>query len=224
MSIKLDENWKQKNNLYKCPFCLTEKVKKGICSHIFLKHTVKGKELLLNENFGNGLNKKSPWSKGLNKETDTRLKNASNKYKKNYKLGKYKKPLGKCLDEEKEVERKKKISLKMMGNRNSKGRGTKILYKGYWLRSTWEFEVAKYLDSNSIKWDYEVTHYKLKGNRTYRPDFFIYDDNNEFKKIIEVKGYWYKNNKEKLEEFLETYEIEVEIWDRSKLKELKLIK
>ena len=36
--IKLNENWKQPNGLYKCPHCGSEHVGKGICSHIWRTH------------------------------------------------------------------------------------------------------------------------------------------------------------------------------------------
>lgn len=62
--------------------------------------------------------------------------------------------------------------------------------KFVWLRSTYEFIYAKWLDNQKIKWDVEVTTYKLKNNVIYRPDFFIYDKDNTLAKIIEIKGFW----------------------------------
>lgn len=70
--------------------------------------------------------------------------------------------------------------------------------KYVWLRSSWEYIYAKWLDFNNIIWDVEVTSYKL-SNSIYRPDFFIYDDNNVLISIVEVKGYW----KDKLYKFNE---------------------
>jgi hypothetical protein len=57
-----------------------------------------------------------------------------------------------------------------------------------WLRSTYEYIFAKWLDKQNIKWDIEKTTYKI-GKIIYRPDFFIYE-NDKLKKIIEIKGYW----------------------------------
>ena len=37
-SIKIKEDWKVKNGLYKCPFCDEVKSKMGIGSHIWRKH------------------------------------------------------------------------------------------------------------------------------------------------------------------------------------------
>lgn len=60
--------------------------------------------------------------------------------------------------------------------------------KYVWLRSTYEFIYAKFLDKNNIKWNVEVKTYQLE-NTTYRPDFFIYKDD-KIEKIVEIKGYW----------------------------------
>ena len=56
-----------------------------------------------------------------------------------------------------------------------------------WLRSTWEYIYAKWLDSQDIKWDYEKTSYKLSNGELYRPDFTIYQD---IEYIVEIKGYY----------------------------------
>lgn len=62
-----------------------------------------------------------------------------------------------------------------------------------WLRSTWEYIFAQWLDRTGHIWDTEVTHYEIKDS-TYRPDFFIYDENENLTKIIELKGYWDNNS------------------------------
>lgn len=70
--------------------------------------------------------------------------------------------------------------------------------KYVWLRSSWEFIYAKWLNNNNINWDVEVCKYKLNDGTLYRPDFFIFDENNNIKYIVEIKGYWknhaYKTN------------------------------
>jgi len=60
--------------------------------------------------------------------------------------------------------------------------------KEVWLRSTWEYIYAKFLDRINESWDVEVREYKL-GKLSYRPDFFIYDKDT-IKKIVEIKGFW----------------------------------
>lgn len=69
-----------------------------------------------------------------------------------------------------------------------------------WLRSTYEFIYAKWLDKQKIIWDVEVKTFKLKSTY-YRPDFFLYDniDNFIIEKIVEIKGYW-KRDVKKLRE------------------------
>jgi len=60
-----------------------------------------------------------------------------------------------------------------------------------WLRSCLEFIYAKWLDEHNIQWKSEVK--TLKGNQeTYRPDFFIYE-NNQLVKVVEVKGNYFDN-------------------------------
>lgn len=62
--------------------------------------------------------------------------------------------------------------------------------KYVWLRSSWEYSYAKWLNKQHINWDVECKSYRLKDNHLYRPDFFIFDDNNNLIKIVEIKGYW----------------------------------
>lgn len=61
--------------------------------------------------------------------------------------------------------------------------------KYVWLRSSWEYIFAKWLNEKNIIWDVEVKTYKF-DNTTYRPDFFIFDENGNIKCIVEIKGYW----------------------------------
>lgn len=62
--------------------------------------------------------------------------------------------------------------------------------KYVWLRSSWEYIYAKFLDKINANWDVEVDVYKLSDNTSYRPDFYIYDENWNLKKIVEIKGYF----------------------------------
>lgn len=85
--------------------------------------------------------------------------------------------------------------------------------KYVWLRSSWEYIYAKWLDTNNYKWDVEVMTYDM-GDYTYRPDFFIYDEN-DIVKIIEVKGYW-KDKLFKFNELKEKLNIDVVLVDKIK--------
>jgi hypothetical protein len=64
----------------------------------------------------------------------------------------------------------------------------KSLQKYVWLRSTYEYIYAKWLDKQKVIWDVEVKTYNMNGI-LYRPDFFIYS-NYELIKIVEIKGFW----------------------------------
>jgi len=81
-------------------------------------------------------------------------------------------------------------------NRNTTSRGIQGYYfnesiKRYvWLRSSWEYIYAKWLNEKKILWDIECNIFKLDNNLIYRPDFFIFDENNKIKSIVEIKGYW----------------------------------
>ena len=98
---------------------------------------------------------------------------------------------GKANTEQKEIERKRKLSewAKVSGNGGYKpgsGRGKKGWYKGFFCDSSWELAFLVYnLDHNvSISRCKEVRHYEHNGrNKKYYPDFVV--DN----KIIEIKGY-----------------------------------
>ena len=87
---------------------------------------------------------------------------------------------------------------------NSTKRGIQGYYwnsskqKYVWLRSSWEFIYAKWLNAQqNIIWDVECQQYNL-GITSYRPDFFIYNDENILTSIVEVKGFW-KNRLYKVE-------------------------
>lgn len=58
-----------------------------------------------------------------------------------------------------------------------------------WLRSTYEYIYAKWLDRTHHVWDTEVTQYSLANGEKYRPDFFIYEMG-QLTKVIEIKGYF----------------------------------
>uniref|UniRef100_A0A6M3JWQ5 Putative capsid protein n=1 Tax=viral metagenome TaxID=1070528 RepID=A0A6M3JWQ5_9ZZZZ len=72
-----------------------------------------------------------------------------------------------------------------------------------YLRSSWEYVFAKWLDNHNIDWKYEYKQYKLSNGETYRPDFFIFKDG-ELKMIIEIKGY-YKDREHKIDVFRKDY-------------------
>ncbi|WCK57106.1 hypothetical protein PP175_28365 (plasmid) [Aneurinibacillus sp. Ricciae_BoGa-3] len=89
-------------------------------------------------------------------------------------------------------------------------RGYSGYYNGIYLRSSLEFAYALYLDYHNIKWKYEIKIFELEHFR-YKPDFFIFDINGNLTKIVEVKGEGnWKLGREKLKEFKNEYQIEIE--------------
>ena len=80
-----------------------------------------------------------------------------------------------------------------------------------WLRSTYEYIFAKWLNKTKQKWDMDVTYYKM-GNSIYRPDFFIYDETfTTLEKIVEIKGYWDNNSNKALKLNEELSDVDVSI-------------
>ncbi|NOU67485.1 restriction endonuclease [Paenibacillus sp. LMG 31461] len=65
-------------------------------------------------------------------------------------------------------------------------RGYSGYYRETYLRSSYEYAYAKYLDYLGITWTYEERTFNL-GYKTYKPDFFIYDKQNSLLKIVEIK-------------------------------------
>lgn len=65
-------------------------------------------------------------------------------------------------------------------------RGYSGFYKDVFLRSSYEYAYAKFLDFHRIKWRYEEKTYILDGE-AYKPDFFIYQDG-KLLKIVEIKS------------------------------------
>lgn len=117
-----------------------------------------------------------------------------------------------------------KISNGMKGNRNANHRGDRqSYYNGIRMDSKWEVGTAKYLDSVKIDWKYGVKGFRLSDGRYYYPDFFIYKNNN-FERLIEVKGYFREDNRKKFDMFLKEYpDIQIDLWQRPKLFELGII-
>lgn len=97
-------------------------------------------------------------------------------------------------------------------NTHSKIRGLQgyyynsVLNKYVWLRSTWEYIYAKWLNAHNIKWDVECKTFIL-SKEAYRPDFFIFDDENNLVSIVEVKGFW----KNRLHKYYELQELHPEL-------------
>ncbi|MBM7701563.1 restriction endonuclease [Metabacillus iocasae] len=92
-------------------------------------------------------------------------------------------------------------------------RGYAGFYKGHYLKSSYEYAYAKYLNYFLIPWSYEDKLFDL-GYKTYKPDFFFYNKDHKIIKIVEVKS---RNSEAKekakkdLEVLKEKYGIECEL-------------
>lgn len=88
-------------------------------------------------------------------------------------------------------------------------RGYAGFYKNYYLRSSYEYAYAVYLDHFSIPWSYEDQIFEIDG-RSYKPDFFFYDQFGDLVKIVEIKSR-NKNAVERAKERLKFIEEEHQI-------------
>jgi hypothetical protein len=91
----------------------------------------------------------------------------------------------------------------------------KSMNKFVWIRSSYEYIFAKWLDSNNSEWDVEYKSYRLNDNTLYKPDFFIFE-NSKVIKIVEIKGYW-DNNTYKFHLLDNSINIEMMLIDSSKI-------
>lgn len=85
---------------------------------------------------------------------------------------------------------------------------------------SWELKVAKYLDSIGVEWKRNKERFEYDNTiknkiSTYCPDFYVKDWNI----YIEVKGYKTELDEIKWKQF----KFELKIWDKNKLKELKIL-
>lgn len=103
-------------------------------------------------------------------------------------------------------------------------RGYAGFYNNHFVRSSYEYIMAKILLKNNINYVYEEKSYKLETlNCTYKPDFTIYDKDGKIEKIIEVKGGRGKTLAkayEKAHALEKEYNIKVDVYDVDKIIEL----
>ena len=81
---------------------------------------------------------------------------------------------------------------------------------GHYVRSTWEANFARILNFLDEPYEYEKHGFSL-SIKSYLPDFYLPKQN----LYIEIKGYWFKDSKEKFEEFKKLYpNIEIIVIDK----------
>ena len=195
-----NKKWCCSNHTSKCP-AIKEKNSLGVN-----KTFKEGKGL------PRGMTGKTPWNKGLTKETDNRIKQYSEKAKITFKekghnwIGK------KHSVEAREKMSKTRTKMYIDGwEASSCGRAKKYTYTSsiagkISVDGKWELGVVKHLDSLNIKWKRNTERFPYinpKGKKsTYCPDFYVYD----WDCYIEVKGYETDLDKCKWSQFSEKLE------------------
>jgi len=140
---------------------------------------------------------RSPWNKGLTKETDDRVMRMSESMRKSshdyIKLNGHSWSTGRGSTYEIEANRKCKISKSMRlstncgGLRTRSGRGKKGWYKGYFCDSTYELAYVIYNIDHGVSFKRCIRYYEYEYNGEickYYPDFELEDGT-----IVEISGY-----------------------------------
>jgi hypothetical protein len=176
------------------------KSEKALKSHHWRVHVDAGIEYSKNKA---GRQSKSNYRKGLTKETSEEIRKTSEKVSKTMKE---KVANGTYIPIPWTDERRHALSVEQSLN-NRGGKCKWFTYKGYKLQGRWELAVAKKLDELNIKWhkpriNSEVWSYILDGeSKSYTPDLFL----EEFNLFLEIKGYWWGNDKEKMKAVIEQH-------------------
>lgn len=185
-----------------CSICNREfKNEKAQRSHSWRSHNEKGKVHGLKTG-GHNKGKPSP-RKGLTKENSEVIARITAKVKRTVrekvKNGTHKPPvMG--------IEARQRVSERQSIN-NSGGRSKWFEYNGVKLQGTWELNLAKKFDELNIKWcklklRKDIIKYSLNNKtRSYTPDFYLED----YKLFVEVKGYWWGDDKLKMDAVIEQY-------------------
>lgn len=156
----------------------------GLPTHIWRSH---GKGINHNPNVGYEKGIRIVWNKGLTKETNSKVRQiAQTKRGKSIQI---KKPW------KMSEENRQKLSLRQSIS-NSGGKCKWFNVGGIKVQGTWERDFAYKLNENNILWSRGTPFlYKINGKeRRYTPDFYL----KEHDIFIEIKGFWWGNDKEKM--------------------------
>jgi hypothetical protein len=187
-----------------CEQCGKYFSKFGIKGHIWRVH---GEGI----SFKPGMSGKQGWNKGLTGKTDKRVKKMGETLHAQFDKGNIKvwsEGLTKETDQRIAEQSQKTtitVNQKIVNGEwhNSFSHSRTYLYKGEKFDGTWELELAKWFDSNDIKWERNkrIFPYVFDGKqRNYTPDFYL----PEKCYYIEVKGWKTPKDKAKWEQFPKT--------------------
>lgn len=203
---KIKEDWSNPDGTYKCPHCFKSYSKKGISTHIWRSHGT-GKEHNPNAGYEKD---RVVWNKGKTIETDETVKKYVETLKSKYESGEL---IGSFTGKNHTNKAKQKISKALSLNnkggrskwydvKNAKGEIVKV-------QGTWEFRFANVLNLIDEDWikpainhpehSFEWVDDGIKHN--YTPDFW----SPKFRKYFEIKGYWWGNDKRKMQIVLEQH-------------------
>ena len=198
--ITVIEEWKQPNNKYKCPHCNIEYSKNGLPTHIWRMH---GDGQNHNPNLGYKYeNGREAWNKGLTKETDKRVKKnaiaVSKTFQKQIKNGTYTAMGTMSLEARQRLSERQSIN-------NSGGRSKWFEIDGVYVQGTWERDCVLKFNELGIEWKKVkkegIIKYSMNESiKSYTPDIFL----PEFGLTLEIKGYWWGNDEEKMKCVLES--------------------
>lgn len=174
-----------------CKFCNREcKSKNSLIQHQLLCKSNPDRR----EHTGGAKKGCKTWNTGLTRDTDSRIKEQSDRLKEKYRNAVIKPSwIGRKHTEE----TKAKIAIHG-GYRKGSGRGKKGWYKGYFCDSSWELAYVIYNLDHGIKFERNKEKFKyiFEGKEySYLPDFIVDG------KYVEVKGYWTKQWQAKLDQF-----------------------
>lgn len=176
------------------------KSEKSLKAHFWRVHTKDGIEY--SKNIA-GRQSKPSHRKGLTKETSEEIRKTSEKVaitmREKVSNGTYV-PI--VWTEERRISLSIEQSIKNRG-----GKCKWFDYKGYKIQGKWELAIVQKLDELNIKWhkprvNSEVWKYTIDGKqKSYTPDLYL----EQFDLFLEIKGYWWGNDKEKMNTVISQY-------------------
>lgn len=192
----MKEQWSiTKEGKYKCNICEKEYTKKGIATHIWRSHG-EGKNHNPNKSYKDGSRK--TWNKGLKTGPNEKLREG-------YNSGKI---IPSFQGKHHSKETLEKIS-KSLSKNNHGGKCKWYKVSGIYVQGTWERDLANHMSLLNISWEKiktnSFTFQYIMDNKIkhYTPDFRI----KEFNVLLELKGYWWGEDKRKMELVLEQNDI-----------------
>lgn len=195
----------------KCDVCGKEYSKMGIGTHIWRAHGAGSGWTENNAGYANGT--RTVWNKRLTKENHSSLERAGKTFSDRLNEGKFIHPWrGRTHSDE----AKQKMSIaRSKNNRGGRCKWYEFIRSNgniVKVQGTWEFRFASVLDKLDPAWIRPTKDFfewiDDAGNlHRYTPDFY----SPKLDRYFEVKGYWWGNDKRKMELVLEQNDLDIEI-------------